>query len=90
MMKVQREINRYDKQLKNEFINHVKKSKNSDVLLGISELNIFKQVNEQQFRLNTKAMNNINEVINRCPQMKDREADKKQFIRTYDEYQTEL
>lgn len=45
MIKVQREINRYDKQLKNEFINHVKKSKNSDVLLGIGELNIFKQVN---------------------------------------------
>jgi hypothetical protein len=49
--------------LKNTFLNYVKKSKNSDMIIGATSMNLFKQVNEEQFQLNTKAMNDIHQII---------------------------
>lgn len=61
-------MDKFEKGLKNIFINFAKKSKNSDMILGMGSLNLFKQINEEQFHLNTRAMNNIHEIIKKCPQ----------------------
>lgn len=53
-------MDKFDKGLKNIFINYAKKAKNSDMILGMGSFNLFKQINEEQFQKNTLAMNDIN------------------------------
>lgn len=45
--KIQYDIDKYDKNIKNVFVNYVKKSNNSDLKMGATSMNIFKQVNEE-------------------------------------------
>jgi hypothetical protein len=60
------------------------------MILGMSSLNLFKQINEEQFHLNTKAMNDIHQIIKKCPQTSTNDLLSSQLVDSYQEYQTEL
>ncbi len=42
--------------------------------MGANSMNIFKQVNEEQFQQNTKGMNDIHKILSKCPQTAKNEA----------------
>ena len=90
LAKIQFDIDKYDKNIKNVFVNFVKKSGNSDLKMGAASMNIFKQVNEEEFRQNTSAMNDIHEIIKKCPPIRDDPNFTRQLISAYEEYRDEL
>lgn len=82
MGKVQVEIDKFDKGLKNVFISYAKKAKDSDMILG--SLNLFQQIKHEQFQLNTRAMNDIHEIIKKCPQTKNDEEISNKLAAAFD------
>lgn len=54
--------------------------------MGANSMNIFKQVNEEQFQINTKEMNDIHKIVSKCPQTANNDTLSSKIVAAFNEY----